>query len=90
MFSRYLDMKTTFVAITLMFLLTDPVIEALPPGPRGLERMDADLEMPSMTIEQAVDEKLSQVKDFLDDYFADQKVLSGTRKRAIRLLRLGK
>ncbi|VDK32954.1 unnamed protein product [Taenia asiatica] len=90
MFPRYVDTKTAFAAIALMFLLSDPVIEALPSGPRGLERVDTDLELPSIAIEQAMDEKLSQVKDFLDDYFADQKGLGGTRKRAIRLLRLGK
>lgn len=72
------------------FWSPDPMIEALPSGPRGLERVDTDLELPPLAIEQAVDERLSQVKDFLDDYFADQKGLSGTRKRAIRLLRLGK
>ncbi|KAL5966621.1 hypothetical protein TSMEX_005652 [Taenia solium] len=90
MFPRYVDMKTAFAAIALMFLLSDPVIEALPSGPRGSERVDTDLELPPIAIEQAVDEKLSEVKDFLDDYFADQKGHGGMRKRAIRLLRLGK
>lgn len=68
--------------------MSDSVTEALPHIQYGAERGDVESEVPELAAERVVDEKLSQVKDFLDQYFAEK---SGTiQKRAVRLLRLGK
>ncbi|KAM3185634.1 hypothetical protein ACTXT7_005969 [Hymenolepis weldensis] len=47
-----------------------------------------DVDIPELAVKAAVDEKLTEAKELLDQYFEEAPV--DLRKRAVRLLRLGK
>lgn len=47
-----------------------------------------DVDIPELAVKAAVDEKLSEARELLDHYFEESPV--DLRKRAVRLLRLGK
>ena len=74
----------------LNFSSTDCLIVATPANPRGHEPTDSDMDLTALAVERVINERLLEVKNILDAYFDDHQTTGGLRKRAIRLLRLGK
>ncbi|VDN96231.1 unnamed protein product [Rodentolepis nana] len=80
MFNQFINMKLFLASFAVVLLLSDFSTEAHPHSRDG--------DIPELSVKAAVDEKLAEAKEILDQYFDESP--GDIRKRAVRLLRLGK
>nr|CDS26149.1 expressed protein [Hymenolepis microstoma] len=80
MLTQFFNMKLFIAAFAVVLLLSGFAAEAHPHIRNG--------DIPELSVKAAVDEKLAEAKELLDQYFEESP--GDIRKRAVRLLRLGK